>query len=137
MSIGTNLLLIVVSFNLFLVIFGSPSSCSPVLSMVSAWLTGANPVSVIIEYGNALAIYLILMGILALASFSTGANYLTTGGGHGAVMALQILGISIFSALLLFPNFSTLGFPTTIEYILNIVFGSLLTAAVVEILRGR
>lgn len=143
MSMGTNLLLIVVAFNLLLFIFGEPDSCSPVLGIVSAWLSGADIVSIMVSYGNALAIYAILIGVIAAASFATGANYLTTGGGHGAVLALQVLGIAIFSALALFPNFATLGFPSLIgsgipllEGI-QIVFGALLTVTVIEMLRGR
>lgn len=140
MATATNLLIIILCINLAFFVFGKPENASPVLGMVSAFLTGVDPITVIIQYGNALAIYLLLIGVIAAASVATGANYLTTGGGYGAAVALKILAISIFSALALFPNFTSLGFPSLagsgipILEIIQIIFGGLLTITVVEIL---
>jgi hypothetical protein len=137
MSIATNLLLIVLGINLMLFIFGSPENNSPMLAILKAVFTGSVDWTYLFStIGYAAAVYLTLMGFVILAGIATGTNYLTTGGGQGSVVALQIVAIAIFSSLCLMPNFSTFGFPTMIEYVLNIFFGGMITVTVISLLRG-
>lgn len=142
MSIATNLLLIMLSINLMLFVFGNPENNSPMLASIKTiyqmttgsgdWITFFNSYATL---GN-LTIFGILMGVVLLGALATGANWITTGGGYGAILTLQVLAIAIFVPLMLMPNFSTFGFPTMIEYVLDIIFGGLITVTVISMLKG-
>ena len=137
MTIATNLLLIILGINLMLFIFGSPENNSPMLAILKAVFTGSVDWTYLLStIGYAATIYITLMGFVILAGIATGTNYLTTGGGFGSILTLQIIAIAIFSFLCLMPNFSTFGFPDMIGYVLNIFFGGLITVTVISLLRG-
>lgn len=140
MSIATNLLLIMLSINLMLFVFGNPENNSPMLAVIKTFylaFTGSpNWNNIITAFGSSMWIYGTLFILIATAAIATGANYLTTGGGYGAILTLQVLAIAIFSSLILMPNFSTFGFPTMIEYVLDIIFGGLITVTVISMLKG-
>ena len=137
MGLATNLLIIILGINLMLFIFGNPENNSPMLAIVKAIFTGdVDWLYLFQTIGSNLLVYGTLMGIITAAAFVTGGNPLTGGGGYGSAVAMQIIAIATFSALVLFPNFSTFGFPTLVEYILNIVFGGLVTVATIGLLRG-
>ncbi len=135
MSLVTNMILILLGINLMIFVFGSPENNSPMLGLVKGIATGS--------WGNffySLAtsswIYIVLIGLVALAAYATGANPLTGGGGYGAVLVLQILGIAVVFSILAFPNFATFGFPAMIEYTIDIVMGGFIVVIVIALLRG-
>ena len=137
MSIATNLLLILVGINLMMFVFGNPENNSPLLAILKAIFTGNVDWSyLVITIANNAWIYVILLGMIAVASYLTGANPLTGGGGYGSILTLQILAIGMVSSLILLPNFSTFGFPDMIYYIINIVFGGWITVTVISLFRG-
>jgi len=123
-------------------VFGNPENNSPILGSIKtiflisqgtgSWITFFNSYATL----STLAIFGVLCSVLALASIATGANWITTGGGYGSIMALQILAIAIIIPMLLMPNFSTFGFPAMIEYILDIIFGGWITVTIIALLKG-
>lgn len=134
MTIATNLLVIMLAINLMIFVFGSPENNSPMLGVVKGIVMG-NFWQVLESIGTSAWIYGILIGLIAGVAFLTGA-FPGTGGGYAALLVLQVLAIAIFSAVLLFPNFSTFGFPAMIEYILDVIFGGFTVITVVSLLRG-
>ena len=145
MSIGINLLIIIIVINLFVFIFGEPSANAPALGIVKGFyglFTGSPSwENLMSAFGNTTmwAVYLALMGVIMLASLATGSIGITTGGsGYGAVMALQTLGIALFFGLCMMPNFSSpsFGFPDTIVTILDVIFGGMIIVAVISLLKG-
>jgi len=145
MSIGINLLIVIIVINLFVFIFGEPSANAPALAIIKGFyglFTGSPSwENLMSAFGNTTmwAVYLALMGIIALASIATGSIGLTSGGsGYGAVMALQTLGIALFFSMCLMPNFSSpsFGFPDTIVTILDVIFGSMIVTSVISLLKG-
>jgi hypothetical protein len=137
MSIATNLLMIILGINLMLFVFGNPENNSPMLAILKAIFTSDVDWNYVIwTIGRNAWIFGTLIGIIAVTSYLTGANPLTGGGGYGAILTLQIIGISVVSSLVLMPNFSTFGFPAMIEYILNIIFGGWITVTIISLLRG-
>ncbi|MEM3063161.1 MAG: hypothetical protein QW303_06440 [Nitrososphaerota archaeon] len=142
MSISVNLLMILIGVNLLLFVFGNPINNSPILAIIKNIFDIASGTGSWSNFFSSYAtlstitIFGVLISILAIASIATGSNYLTTGGGYGAVSALQILAISIFIPMLLMPNFATFGFPSIIEYILDIIFGGWIVVTIITILKG-
>lgn len=144
MSFASNLILIVFGINLILFAFGEPEANSPMLAIIKALFAGGEVDwgYLIYSIGSNAWVYGALMAIVAGAAFLTGGTPLTGGGGHGSLVAMQIIAISIFSALFLVPNFGTLGFPSAIAgempilEIINMVFGALFVVSLLGILRG-
>ena len=144
MSFATNLLLIVFGINLILFVFGGSHYNSTLIStLIDIFDGGDFDYSYILEnLGSNAGLYILLIGTVSVASFLTGSNPLTSGGGHGAIVALQIVAIAIFSSLLLVPNFSTMGFPSAAEgnlpilEIIQLIFGIMYVIAMVGLLRG-
>lgn len=146
MSFATNLLLIIFGINIMLFAFGEPEGNSPMLAIVKLSFAGGGTAAdwsyLLTTIGSNAALYIALIGIVALAAFATGGNPLTSGGGHGSLVALQIIGIAIFSALFLVPNFSTLGFPSALSgdppilEIINMIFGIMYIICMIGLLRN-
>lgn len=138
MSFATNLLLIVLGINIILFAFGEPEANSPMFKVLKGIFTGGDFDwgEILTTLGSDADLYILLIGTVSIASFLTGSNPLTSGGGHGALVALQVVSIAIFSSLLLVPSFSTMGFPSEIETIINVIFGAMYVIAMMGLLRG-
>lgn len=141
MTMATNLLMILLAINLGLFVFGNPEVNSPMLAVIKSFylaFTGSPNWSLIITtFGSSLWIYGALFLLIIAAAVATGANFITTGGGYGSIMTLQVLAIAIFSSLILMPNFAGFGFPSMLEYILDIIFGGMITVTVISMLKGN
>lgn len=139
MSIATNLLLLMLGINIILFAFGEPEANSPMFAVMKAIFSGGDFdwSHLLQSIGSNAAVYILLIGLVSVASFLTGGNPLTSGGGHGALVALQVITIAIFSSLFLVPNFSTMGFPEDVLLIINIIFGSMYVVAMMSLLGGR
>lgn len=163
MSLSTNVLAILFMINLMIFLFSPsmntcmnaenatvstiakdcPSAASPMISLVGGILRLGTDSTFQMDWSfllenivNNIWLYGFLMGLVILASYKTGANPLTGGGGMGSMLTLQILGITLFASLALVPNFHVMGFPAMIEFILYTVFGGVMAFAIVGMLKG-
>lgn len=142
MTMATNLLLILLAINLGFFVFGNTDVNSPILAsfkVIYQISTGSGDwISFINSYASlsTLTIFGALITVVALGALATGANWITTGGGYGSMLSLQVLAIAIFLPLLLMPNFHPIGFPAIIETVLDVIFGGLITVTVISMLKG-
>lgn len=144
MSFATNLFLILLGINLVLFAIGESEMNSPMFgTLKDLFVDGTINWGTLVEtLGTNAWIYITLIGVVALASLATGSNPLTGGGGHGAVVALQVLSIAIFTSLILIPNFSVMGFPSAADgdlpvlEIIYVIFGAMYVIAMMGLLRG-
>jgi len=146
MSMAANLLLIILSINVFIFIFNYGSDpechgCSLIFSTAKAVATG-DYVPVLYSLARNSWLFGILIGLVGIASYLTGANPLTGGGGYGSVLVLQIIAISLFATLGLMPDFSTMGFPSMatggypIAELINLFFGGMIVVCVMDMFKG-
>lgn len=142
MSIGINLLIMIIVINLFVFIFGEPSANAPALAIIKGFyglFTGSPSwENLTAAFSNTTfwVVEISLMGLIIGASAATG--LFTGGSGYGAMMVLQVCGIALFFSLCLMPNFSSpsFGFPDTIVTILDVIFGGMIITAVISLLKG-
>jgi hypothetical protein len=151
-------MLIMICINIFLFIGYKAGLCgtcfSPTINILAkiAGDTNINWTDVLSSITQATLQSLPIIGILitvmiALSALTGSVNVSLTGvggggGGFGTVHALTIVAIIIFMNFVAMPDITCMGFPTIngfgiIDFIVRIIFGSLIVVSVFGLLRGE
>jgi hypothetical protein len=149
MSVTLNILLLMISINLFLYLGYRAELIGNVMStgfMTLASIAGDQSISwtTIVASGiysflSSIPIVGVLILIMGALSLVTGQAGLTGvgGGGYGAMHALTIVAITIFVNFVCMPDITGLGLPTEITFLTRTLIGMMIMVAIFGLMRGE
>ena len=152
MSVPLNIMIMMICINLFLYLgykAGLNGNCmSPAFSTLAA-IAGDQTISwttIVSSSLSSLLTSLPIIGVLILimaalskltGTFSIGLTTGFGGAGFGANHALTVVAIVIFMNFIMMPDVTAMGFPTDVAYMIRILIGTFIVAAVFGLMRGE
>ena len=152
MSIALNIMLIMICINLFLYLGYRAGLVGNVMSTAFSTLAviaGDQTISWTTVVSSSLSSLLtslpiiggliLIMAVLSklTGSVSIGLTSGFGGAGFGANHALTVVAIVIFMNFVMMPDITGMGFPTEVAYIIRVIIGMMIVAAVFGLMRGE
>ena len=136
MSYATFTLTIVLFINLALFLAGSPEVNSPMLGLVKGIATGDFNINwgSFFSISKLLQIGVVTALVLAVSAALSPASVLT--GSFATFHTLTVISVAIFISFLAIPNFSVMGFPYPLDFVVNVIFGFMVLLSIFGLMKG-